>query len=67
MVPIICYWCRGHWWQISASVVDTGGSLSPVANLPLVVHLDLRISPQIVEKILNDLSVISRGLGEDDS
>ncbi len=26
----------------------------PVANLPPVVHLDLRISPQIFEKILND-------------
>jgi hypothetical protein len=43
-------------------------SLKPAANLPLmsltsVVHLDLRISPQIFEKmVLMDL-----GLGETDS
>jgi hypothetical protein len=40
-------------------------SLTPVANLPPVsltpvVHLDLRISPRIFEKII-------RGLGEGDS
>jgi hypothetical protein len=47
-------------------------SLTPVANLPPVsltpvVHLDLRISPRIFEKILNDPNVIFRGLGEGDS
>ncbi len=46
--------------------------MTPVANLPLVslkpvVHLDLRISPRIFEKIRNDAKVIIRGLGEDDS
>jgi hypothetical protein len=46
-------------------------SLTPVANLPResltpVVHLDLRISPCIFEKIRNDPNVI-RGLGEGDS
>jgi hypothetical protein len=47
-------------------------SLTPVANLPPVsltpvVHLDLRISPQIFEKIQNDPNVIIMGLGEGDS
>ncbi len=47
-------------------------SLTPVANLPPVsltpvVHLDLRISPRIFEKIQNDPNVIIRGLGEGDS
>jgi hypothetical protein len=42
--------------KFAAGVVDTGGnlppvSLTPVAYLPLVVHLDLRISPRIFEKI----------------
>jgi hypothetical protein len=47
--------------KLAAGVVDTGGnlppmSLTPVANLPPVsltpvVHLDLRISPRIFEKI----------------
>jgi hypothetical protein len=32
-----------------------------------VVHLDLRISPRIFEKIWNDPNVIIRGLGEGDS
>ncbi len=45
--------------KFAASVVYTGGnlppvSLTPVANLPPVVHLELRISPRIFEKILND-------------
>ncbi len=44
----------------------------PVANLPPVsvipvVHLDLQISSRILEKNINDPSVIFRGLGEDDS
>jgi hypothetical protein len=47
-------------------------SLIPVANLPPVsltpvVHLDLRISPRIFEKIRNDPNVIIRGLGDGDS
>ncbi len=47
-------------------------SLTPVANLPPVsltpvVHLDLRVSPRIFEKIRNDPNVIIRGLGEGDS
>jgi hypothetical protein len=60
----------------AAGVVDTGGNLPPVplppvANLPPVsltpvVHLDLRISPRIFEKIRNDPNVIIRGLGEGD-
>jgi hypothetical protein len=63
--------------KFAADVVDTAGnlppvSLTPVANLPPVsltpvVHLDLRISPQIFEKIWNDPNVIIRGLGEGDS
>jgi hypothetical protein len=40
-----------------------------LANLPLVwlipvVHLDLRISPQIFEKILNDPEVIAEAWGK---
>ena len=63
--------------KFAAGVVDTGGnlppvSLTPLANLPPVsltpmVHLDLRISPRIFEKIRNDPTVIIRGLGEGDS
>ncbi len=41
-------------------------SLTPVANLPPVVHLDLRISPRIFEKIRNYPNVTFRGSGEDD-
>jgi hypothetical protein len=44
-------------------------TLLPVANLPPVspvVHLDLRISPRIFEKNLDDPYVIFRGLGEGD-
>jgi hypothetical protein len=58
-------------------VVDTGGNLPPVsltlvANLPPVsltpvVHLDLQISPRILEKNRNYPNVIIRGLGEGDS
>jgi hypothetical protein len=63
--------------KFAAGVVDTGGNLppvllKPVANLPPVsltpmVHLDLRISPRIFEKIRNDPKVIIRGLGGGDS
>ena len=70
IVPIICHRCQQHkenWWQNLPPV-----SLIPVANLsPVsltpVVHLDLRISPRIFEKIRNDPNVIIRGLGEGDS
>ncbi len=48
--------------KFAAGVVDTGGNLPPVVHL-----LDLRISPRIFEKILNDPYVIIRGLGEGDS
>jgi hypothetical protein len=36
-------------------------------SLTPVVHLDLRISPRIFEKIRNDPNVIIRGLCESDS
>ncbi len=51
---------------VDTGVVDTGGNLPPVSLTP-VVHLDLRISPRIFEKNLNDPNVIIRGLGEGDS
>ncbi len=63
--------------KFATGVVDTSGnlptvSLTLVANLPPVsltpvVHLGLRISPRIFEKILNDPNVIIRGLEEGDS
>ncbi len=40
--------------------------LPPVSTTP-VVHLELRISPQILEKIWNGPNVIFKGLGETDS
>jgi hypothetical protein len=43
-------------------VVDTGGN-SPLVSSTPVVHLDLRISPRIFEKIRNDPNVIFRDLG----
>ncbi len=62
--------------KFAAGVVDTGGnlppvSLTPAANLPPVsltpvVHLDLRISPRIFEKIRNGRSGILRYLEETD-
>ncbi len=63
--------------KFAVGVVETGGNLPPlsltlVANLPPVlltpvVHLDLRISLRIFEKILNYPNVIISGLGEGDS
>jgi hypothetical protein len=60
--------------KFGAGVVDTGGnlppvSLTPVANLPPVsltpaVHLDLRVSPRIFEKIRNGPNGILWGWGE---
>jgi hypothetical protein len=41
------------------------GVFYPAAILP-PVHLDLRISSRIFEKIRNDPSIIFRGLGEGD-
>ncbi len=64
IVPIICHRCQWHrcqqhkgkWWL----------NLPPVSLTP-VVHLELRISQRIFEKIRNDPNVIIRGLGEGDS
>ena len=63
--------------KFAAGVVDTGDnlppvSLTPVANLPPVslipvVHLGLRISPRIFEKIQNGPNVILWGWRETDS
>jgi hypothetical protein len=60
--------------KFAASVVDTGSnlppvSLTPVANLPPVsltpvVHLDLRISPRIFEKIEMTLVLFSGAWGK---
>jgi hypothetical protein len=36
------------------------------SSMTPLVHLDLRITPQIFEKIQNDPNVIFRGLGEGD-
>jgi hypothetical protein len=36
--------------KFAASVVDTGSNLPPVSLIP-VINLELRISPQILEKI----------------
>ncbi len=58
--------------KFAAGVVDTGGKFDtggilPPVSLTPVVHLHLRISPRIFEKIQNDPNVIIRGLGEGDS
>jgi hypothetical protein len=54
--------------KFAAGVVDTGGNLPPVpVSLTPVVHLDLRISPQIFEKIRNGPNGILWGWGETDS
>ncbi len=52
--------------KFATGVVETGGNFPPVSLTP-VVHLDLRISPRIFEKIRNDPNVIIRGLREGDS
>ncbi len=57
---------RGTGGKFAAGVVDTGGNLPRVLLTP-VVHIDLRISPRIFEKIRNDPNVIIRGLGQGDS
>jgi hypothetical protein len=48
---------------VATSVVDTGGNLPPVLLIP-VVHLDLRISPRIFEKIRNGPNGILWGEGK---
>jgi hypothetical protein len=50
--------------KFATGVVDTGGKFATGVND--TVHLDLRISPRIFEKIQNDPNVIIRGLGESD-
>ncbi len=57
--------------KFAAVVVDTGGFATggkfATGVVDTGVHLDLRISPRIFEKIRNDPNVIIRGLGEGDS
>jgi hypothetical protein len=58
--------------EIFASEGAPPVSTTPAANLPPmsttpVVHLELRISPRICEKIRNGPNGILRGLGETDS
>jgi hypothetical protein len=54
--------------KFAAGVVDTGGNLPPASSTSLisVVHLYLRISPRIFEKILNGPNGILWGWGETD-
>jgi hypothetical protein len=44
-------------------VIDTGGKFATV-SLTAVVHLDLRISPRIFEKIQIDPNVLSEAWGK---
>ncbi len=74
IVPFICHRCRRHRWQVSLipAAILPPVLLIPVANLPPVslipvVHLDLRISPRIFEKIRNGPNGILWGWGETDS
>jgi hypothetical protein len=58
-------------WQFATGVIDAGGKfLLPVSEAKFAagvvdtsgkVHLNLRISPLILEKIQNDLNVIFQG------
>ncbi len=52
--------------KFAAGVVDTGSNLPPVSLTPMV-HLDLRISPRIFEKIRNGPYGILWGWGKTDS
>jgi hypothetical protein len=52
--------------KFAAGVADTGGKFGPVSLIP-VVHLDLRLSPRIFEKIRNGPNAILWGWGEADS
>jgi hypothetical protein len=58
-VPIICCRCLWLQWQIATGVANL-----PSVSLIPVVHLDLQISPQILEKNPNDPKAIIRGLGK---
>jgi hypothetical protein len=53
----------------TAGVVEDFFHLPPVSTTPVVhlEHLELRISPQIFEKITDGPNGIIRGLGETDS
>jgi hypothetical protein len=59
IVPIICHWFQGHQRYLLQNLL-------PVSLIP-VVHLDLGISQEILERIRNDPNIIFSGLGEDDS
>jgi hypothetical protein len=48
--------------KFATGVVETGGNLPPVSLTP-VVHLGLRISPRIFDKIQNGPNVILWGWG----
>ncbi len=67
IVSIICRRYRWHQWQICQRYQQhqryRGKNLLPVTLIP-VMHLYLRISPWIFEKIQNDPNVIFGGLGE---
>ncbi len=77
IVPIICHWCHWHQWQICgrcrwyrwqiATVINNSLATLPPVSLMPVVHLDLRISSQIFEKIRNGPNGILWGWGETDS
>ncbi len=78
LTPVSCQQHKGNWWQnlppVSLKPVANlpPVSLKPAANLPPVsltpvVHLDLRISPLIFEKIRDDPNVVFRGLWKVDS
>jgi hypothetical protein len=49
---------------VSTTPAELAAKLPPVSLIPMV-HLDLRISPRIFEKIRNDPSVIFRAWGND--
>ncbi len=51
---------------VSTTLAVLVTNLPPVSLIP-VGHLDLQISPRILEKIRNDPNAIIRGFGEDDS
>jgi hypothetical protein len=53
--------------KFAAGVADTGGKFAAGCSLIPVVHLYLRISPRIFEKIRNGPNGILWGWGETDS
>ncbi len=69
IVPIVCHRCRWHWWRICGQYRwhqqlqrTWWQNLQPVSLIP-EVHLDLKISPRIWEKIWNDPIFYFQGLG----